>query len=222
MRSGEQLEDESRSGVAATADVRKSATQETEAAGWCLSGTVLRAEWISPIIPWMTRSVFHSLPYRGWSRLVFSKGKTKLQIYFTSKQRHSAAGFKPHFCDWERKTETCRWIKSTESRGTRWRREVVDSDRLTLILFERSCWNHNERKVIPVLRDAASEHRKGFMHRSWDELWYMCASSVLLLDDSVHLVYFPILKSDQQLLSRLKLQLQLTCGTCVHRVGIFE
>lgn len=51
MRSVEQLEDESRSGVAATADVRKSATQETEAAGWCQSGTVLRAEWISPIIP---------------------------------------------------------------------------------------------------------------------------------------------------------------------------
>lgn len=93
LRSANLLKNERRFRVAATAYVRKSATQENWAdlrrrvcVGlcdcWSYSGAVLRAEWISQIILWVMRSGLVAHKSTGGLKPRSPKGKTASSCFF--------------------------------------------------------------------------------------------------------------------------------------------
>lgn len=95
LRSANLLKNERRFRVAATAYVRKSATQENWAdlrrqvcVGlcdcWFYSGAVLRAEWISQIILWVMRSGLVAHKSTGGLKPRSPKGKTASSCFFTT------------------------------------------------------------------------------------------------------------------------------------------
>lgn len=128
LRSANLLKNERRFRVAATAYVRKSATQENWADlrrrvcvglcdRWSYSGAVLRAEWISQIILWVMRSGLVAHKSTGGLKPRSPKGKTASSCFFfffcnhcfglhmiflIKKLWHDNFRGVSHLCEWKR------------------------------------------------------------------------------------------------------------------------